>query len=226
MQLHVENRLLMTISQIKNTYINHLQKIVSLWENLLKDQELPNKKYYELYERSKNILNQLCPDNQIFLEKVEAVSRDNIERLIGKLRAAQLDLTAGILPLERQLQGKIAIDLMEQAEQLLAEGIPGAHEHIPAAVLAGAVLEQFLRMLCTRQSPPISLNLDNGNFKTLAILVNDLEVVGFYNAVEKKQLKVWIEIRNAAAHGHFKQFTREQVNDMIEGVKRFIEDHK
>ncbi len=216
----------MTVSQIKNTYINHLQRLVSLWENLLKQQELSNKKYYELYERSKNILNQLYPDDQIFLERVEAVSRDNIDRLIGKLRAAQLDLTDGILHLEHQLQGKIAIDLMEQAEQLLAEGTPGAHEHIPAAVLAGAVLEQFLRILCTRQSPPIPLNLDNGNFKMLAALVNDLEAVGFYNTIEKKQLKVWVEIRNAAAHGQFAQFTREQVNDMIEGVKGFIENHR
>jgi hypothetical protein len=216
----------MTTSQIKDTYINHLQKLVSRWENLFKAQDLPNKKYYELYERSKTILMQLCPDDQIFLERVESVSRDNIERLIGKLRAAQLDLTDGILPLEHQIHNKIAIDLMEQAEQLLAEGTAGPHEHIPAAVLAGAVLEHFLRMLCTRQSPPISLNLDNGNLKTLATLVNDLEKVGFYNTVEKKQLKVWVEIRNAAAHGQFGEFTHEQVVKMIEGIKQFVEDHR
>ena len=142
------------------------------------------------------------------------------------MRATQLDLNNGFLYLEHQIQDKMAIDLMQQAEALLTESKPGEFEHIPAAVLAGAVLEHFLRTLCSRQSPPISLNLDNGNLKTLATLVNDLEKIGLYNAVEKKQLKVWVEIRNTAAHGQFDKFTHEQVVKMIEGIKSFIEDHK
>ncbi|GAB4514675.1 MAG: hypothetical protein OHK0046_17110 [Anaerolineae bacterium] len=216
----------MTIAKPQDAYLSHLQKLISLWENLLEAQTLSNKKYYELYERSKTILNQICPDDQIFIDKVESPSSENIERLIGKLRAAQLDLRDGILSLEHQIQAKISIDLMQQAEELLSEGKSGNFEHIPAAVLAGAVLEHFLRILCSRQSPPISLNLDNGNLKTLATLVNDLEKIGRYNSVEKKQLKVWVEIRNAAAHGQFDHFTHEQVKNMIEGIKRFIEDHK
>jgi hypothetical protein len=216
----------MTISKAKDTYLSHLQKLTSRWENLLKNQPFLNQTYYELYERSKTILNQICPDDQIFITKVESPSSENIERLIGKLRAAQLDLNDGILSLEHQIQGKIAIDMMRQAEELLTEGKTENLGHIPAAVLAGAVLEHFLRSLCSRQSPPIRLNLDNGNFKMLATMVNDLEKLGLYNAVEKKQLKVWVEIRNAAAHGQFGAFTSEQVLEMIEGVKRFIEAHK
>lgn len=216
----------MSISKPKDTYLSHLQKLISLWENLLEAEALSNKKYYELFERSKTILKQICPADQIFTDKMESPSRENIERLIGKLRAAQLDLQDGILSLEHQIQGKISIDLIQQAEELLSESKPDNLEHIPAAVLAGAVLEHFLRTLCSRQSPPISLNLDNGNLKTLATLVNDFEKIGLYNGVEKKQLKVWVEIRNSAAHGHFDEFTREQVVKMIEGVKCFIEDHK
>lgn len=216
----------MTIAKPQDAYLSHLQKLISLWENLLEAQTLSNKKYYELYERSKTILNQICPDDQIFIDKVESPSIENIERLIGKLRAAQLDLKDGILSLEYQIQGKMAIDLMQQAEELLNEGQTSTHEHIPAAVLAGAVLEHFLRTLCSRQVPPIASKLDNGNLKTLATLVNDLEKIGLYNSVEKKQLKVWVEIRNDVAHGHFDEFTHEQVVKMIEGIKRFIEDHR
>lgn len=216
----------MTIAKPQDAYLSHLQKLISLWENLLESQTLSNKKYYELYERSKTILNQICPDDQIFIDKVESPSSENIERLIGKLRAAQLDLKDGLLSLEHQIQAKISIDLMQQAEELLSEGKSGNLDHVPGAVLAGAVLEHFLRTLCIRQSPPISLNLDNGNLKTLATLVNNLEKIGLYNAVEKKQLKVWVEIRNAAAHGQFDQFTHEQVKNMIEGIKHFIEVHK
>jgi hypothetical protein len=210
----------------KYKYINHLQKLVDHWENLGKTDPFENKKYYELYERSKTVLNQVCSDAQDFVKTVEPPSQENIARIIGKLRATQLDLSNGFLYLEHQIQDKMAIDLVQQAEELLIEGKLGHFEHIPAAVLAGAVLEHFLRTLCSRQSPPISLNLDNGNLKTLATLVNDLENIGLYNAVEKKQLKVWVEIRNAAAHGQFDQFTHEQVVKMIEGIKSFIEDHK
>jgi hypothetical protein len=220
----------MTISRPKDAYVRHLQALTSRWEVLLNAPiapTAPNTKYYELYELSRNILRQLCADAEDFFNQLEeAPTPRNIERLIGKLRATQLDLSNGFLYFEYQVQDKMAIDLMQQAEGLLTENEPGDFAHIPAAVLAGAVLEHFLRTLCSRQSPPITLNLDNGNLKTLGTLVTDLERIGLYKAIEKKQLKVWVEIRNAAAHGQFNDFTREQVMQMIAGVKRFIEDHK
>lgn len=210
----------------KDTYQSHLQKLIARWQNLLDPQSFTNIKYYELYERSKTILNQICPDDQAFIDRLDSPSSENIERIIGKLRAAQLDLNDGILSLEQQIQAQISIDLMKQAEALLGEDESANLNHVPSAVLAGAVLEHFLRTLCNRQSPAISLNLDNGNFKTLATLVNDLEKAELYNSVEKKQLKVWVEIRNFAAHGQFDQFNYDQVVKMIEGIKSFIDDHK
>ncbi len=216
----------MTIAKPKDKQISHLQKLISRWENLLEVQPLSNTKYYELYERSKTALKPLYPDDYVFWDKVESPSPENSERLIGKLRAVHLDLNDGILSFEYQIQSQMAIDLMQQAEELLVEGKPSAYEHIPAAVLAGAVLENFLRTLCGRQSPPIPIALDNGNLKTLATLVNDLEKIELYNDIEKHQLKVWVKVRNAAAHGQFDQFNYEQVKNMIEGIKIFIEKHQ
>jgi hypothetical protein len=126
------------------------------------------------------------------------------------------------------IEDEVTVDLMQQAEALLNENKAqpqNAYSHLPAAVLAGAVLEHFLRTLCQRQSPPIPLNLENGNLKTLATLVNDLEKANLYNSVEKKQLKTWVDVRNHAAHGHFDKFEARQVAEMIEGIKAFIQRH-
>lgn len=213
----------MTIPQANDKYLKQLQKLIALWENLSKAESVESKKYYELYERSKTILDQLCPDSQAFLDKVNIPSRENIDCLIGKLRATLLDLQDGFLHF--QIQNQVTVDLMQQVEELLTEGKTSIYGHIPAAVLAGVVLETFLRTLCTRQSPPISLTLENGNLKTLATLVNDLEKADFYNPAESKQIKVWVHIRNAAAHGQFEDFDLKQVEDMIKWIREFIEKH-
>lgn len=217
----------MAIPQANDKYLKQLQKLIALWENLSKAEPVESKKYYELYERSKTILDQLCPDSQAFLDKVNIPSRENIGRLIGKLRATLLDLQDGFLHFQilDQIQNELTVDLMQQAEELLTEGGTSTYGHIPAAVLAGVVLETFLRALCTRQLPPISLTLENGNLKTLATLVNDLEKAEFYNPAESKQIKVWVHIRNAAAHGQFKDFDLKQVEDMIKWIREFIEKH-
>lgn len=217
----------MGVSQIKNKYVPHLQKLVAHWENLV-NKPIENIKYYELYARSENILRQICPDEQDFIKMVTVPSRENMERIIGKLRAVHLDLNDGMLFLENKLQGQLAVDLMQQAESLLNERGSDDHSHsyIPAAVLTGAVLEHFLRTLCARQVPPIPLKLENGNYKMLATLVDDLEKANVYNAVEKQQLKVWVKIRNDAAHAQLDEFTPQQVIEMIKDVKEFIETHQ
>ena len=47
-----------------------------------------------------------------------------------------------------KVEAEVAADYMGQAESLLKEGQPGKFDHVPAAVLAGAVLEKALKTLC------------------------------------------------------------------------------
>ena len=104
----------MTISKSKDTFLSHLQRLTSRWENLLDAPSFPNTKYYEMYEQSKNIIGQLCADAEDFFNQLEeSPTKSNIERLIGKLRATQLDLNNGFLYLEHQIQDKMTIDLMQ-----------------------------------------------------------------------------------------------------------------
>ena len=108
-------------------------------------------------------------------------------------------------------------DYMERAKQLLAD-----HDHVSAAVLSGAVLENALRCLCQRQDPPIETEKKKGDHKTLEPLINELTGKGVFSTTEAKQLKVWADIRNHAAHGRFHQFDRAQVEKMIQDIHDFL----
>ena len=53
-------------------------------------------------------------------------------------------------------------------------------------------------------------------------LIDDLKEAGVFNEIYAKQLRAWADIRNAAAHGQFEEFTKEQVALMIEGINQFL----
>ncbi len=122
--------------------------------------------------------------------------------------------------IEQQIVANVSADYMEQAEDLLREKY-----HIPAAVLCGAVLEDALRRLCQKQTPPIDIVKSNGDKKTLEPLIQDLQRAKVYNKLAADQLRAWAKIRNYAAHGEFCEFTREQVDLMLPGVKQFLAVH-
>lgn len=112
-------------------------------------------------------------------------------------------------------------DFMEQAEQLLAGKRPD-HPHVPAAMVAGAMLERGLRHLCQRQTPPIETIKSNGEYKTLDPLINQLTGRGTLSKSQNKQLKVWADIRNHADHGWFEKVDRGQVEKMIPDIRDFL----
>lgn len=156
------------------------------------------------------------------------VPRDAHERLntrISRLKGLKDDLQKGFLgDLELEIvEAAIAADYMGQAEQLLAEGQSGQYDHVPAAVLAGAVLEKSLRTLCDKQSPSIStVNNNNGKPLTLTPLIDVLKKNNVFNELTAKQLRAWADIRNSAAHGQFDEFNRSQVDLMIQGINNFL----
>ncbi len=121
-----------------------------------------------------------------------------------------------------QVEAEIAADYMGQAEQLLAEGQSGKYDHVPAAVLSGAVLEKALRTLCGKQVPPIATVNSKGEPLTLNPLIEALKKAGVFNELKAKQLRAWADIRNKAAHGEFDQFSRHDVEAMIRGIEDFL----
>jgi hypothetical protein len=50
----------------------------------------------------------------------------------------------------------------------------------------------------------------------------DLANAGTYNKLRQKQVTSWLAIRNAAAHGQYQDYTREDVGTLIAAVEQFI----
>jgi hypothetical protein len=148
------------------------------------------------------------------------------QKLLGILRGLKNDYESGLFEnLAELIETNVAADYLGQAEQLLTEGQPGKYDHVPAAVLTGAILEDALRRLCDRQSPPIPTSKPNGDPKTLDPLISDLAKANVFNKIKADQLRSWAKIRNAAAHGEFGDFDRKDVEQMLVGVRNFLADY-
>jgi hypothetical protein len=119
----------------------------------------------------------------------------------------------------------VASDLLGQATALLGEGRSGIYDHVPAAVLLGAVLEQALRTLCGRQTPAIAVTKPNGDKLMLNTLIEELKKAQVYQETKAAQLRGWASIRNAAAHGEFTKVTKADVEGMQHGVMSFLGDY-
>lgn len=150
----------------------------------------------------------------------------HVRTLVGILTALQYDYVNGYnMDLEEVILANVSSDFMSQAEALLGEGIAGENDHVPAAVLCGAVLENRLRSHCEKLDPPIETIKPNGESKTLGALIGELDQIKAFDKQTRKLLRAWADIRNAAAHGRFDEFTREQVELMLLGVNGFLANH-
>lgn len=192
---------------------------------------LDAEKFIEWRTKAATLLALVVPKGHVHRQTVEELpklqdSQENLQEAVSLLRGVKDDFEQGFLDdLATAIEAEIASNYMGQAEHLLAEGQRGKFDHVPAAVLAGAVLENSLRTICGQQQPPITLKNSNGGFKTLSPLVDDLKKAGVFNEAKAKQLRAWADIRNLAAHGEFTQFTRDDVEAMISGINNFLADH-
>ena len=72
---------------------------------------------------------------------------------------------------------------------------------------------------------PIALDNAKGEPKTLNPLIDDLKKANVFNELKAKQLRAWADVRNAAAHGEFAKFNRQDVEQMLVGVQNFLADY-
>ena len=147
-----------------------------------------------------------------FLKKCTGNGQSYVDEGNGILKSAEDDIKSGFLKrIESMVSAEIFTDFMEMAEYLHAEGY-----HIPAASLAGAVLEDSLKKIC------VAHELEVKRSDRLATLNEKLHTSHVYNKIVWKNIDTWREIRNAADHGSFEEFTPEQVNAMVSGISDFM----
>ncbi len=125
--------------------------------------------------------------------------------------AAKDDYEKGYLNSFRNLvQAEVFDNELEQAAELL-----NSNYKLPAAVVAGVVLETTLRQMCTDKGiVPGKLNKMN----------DDLTKAGAYSSLVHKRITALAAIRNSAAHGKPDEFSEKSVAEMISQVRDFVED--
>ena len=190
--------------------------------------------FQEIVVKVRSLTNTLLGDSDRGREVADAIQNririsrtpSDLEFYIGTLRGLKDDYENGFLDnLEEMIVANISSDYMAQVEEILTEGESDTYDHIFAAVICGAVLEDALRRLCQRQTPPISTRRQNDKPKRLDAMIPELQNAKVYNALKADQLRSWAKVRNHAAHGEFSQFKRSDVEHMVKGVRNFLADY-
>lgn len=139
----------------------------------------------------------------------------NVSQAYGVLLAAKDDFQSeSLFSLKKLVEADLFDEFLEQAEHLVAAGY-----FQPAAVVAGAVLEDGLRKLCLTAgiSLPDQPKLDWMN--------SELVKKGVYNKLMQKRITSIADLRNSAAHGKWSEFEKSDVEVMIRDIRDFMARH-
>jgi hypothetical protein len=152
------------------------------------------------------------PHYRLFSERVLGRMLSDTKEGIGILRAAKDDIDGGWLTeLSELVAGEVFTGFLDMAGHLLDNGYKD-----PAASLTGAVLEDSMRRIASKNSIALDPkeNLAAQNVK--------LRQGKVYNMVVWRRVEMWREIRNSADHGRFDEYTKADARQMLDGVRDFL----
>lgn len=138
------------------------------------------------------------------------------------LAALREDVSSGRLhQFEEMVHADVYGDLLRQAEGLHADG--GFHR--AATVLAGAALEEHVRLLALKHH--IETTMTDGSPKKASVMNADLKKSGIYTETQRAIVEGWQKLRNDAAHGKpgFEPPDTQHVASiapMVAGIRGFI----
>ena len=137
----------------------------------------------------------------------------------GILSSIKIEIEEGWLNSLRGLvSAEIFVDFIEMAEHLISENYKDA-----AAVMTGSVLEEHLRQLCVKNGISSTETKNSKLVHKKADTLNaELTKAGIYNMLDQKNVTAWLDLRNKAAHGKYSEYTKEQVELMINAVMDFM----
>jgi len=185
-------------------------------------QEIDSARFYEWQVKWSTLLGQIVPPTHPKAADIKQMSDytpSALGDMLAVLRGIRDDYVNGFLDdLPLLVHAEIAGDYLAQAETLLSEGY-----HVPAAVLAGAVLEDALRKLCEEKGIPITK--PSGERKGINAMNDDLAKASVYNKAKAHEIRAWADIRNDCAHGDGDKVKPEDVDRMIKGVRAFVADY-
>jgi hypothetical protein len=183
----------------------------------------PSGYYLRFRTTAMNIVRRACGEDSDHYRELRRLAETNesanngyyLTHCLGIVEAARHDLEGGLLfDLRSLITAEVLSDFIAQAEELVGSGY-----HVPAASIAGAVLEDTLRKLCDKHGipQPDTTKLDRLNA--------DLARANVYDKLVQKRITAVADIRNNADHGHFDKFKKEDVEDMVKWIRRFAADY-
>jgi len=153
------------------------------------------------------------------LKRMDIHDLDRMAMGVGIVSALQMDLKSGyLLTVKELIHGEVFADFLEMADYLCKEGYKDA-----AAVISGGTLESHLRQLCIKNGIETETSTQRGIEPKRADLLNsDLAKNSVYSKLDQKNITAWLDFRNKAAHARYSEYTKEQVELFISGIRDFI----
>ena len=179
--------------------------------------------YFRFRTQALNLIRRACGENSDYYKQLIQLasgkgSANNSYYFIhcyGIVEAAHRDIEAGLLFEIRSLvAAEVLEDFLTQAEVLQKNGY-----YIPAASLAGAILEDTLRKLSEKNGILVT------NKTKIDSLNSELARNNVYDKLVQKRITALADIRNNADHGHFDKFSKDDVEDMLKWINRFTSDY-
>jgi hypothetical protein len=128
-----------------------------------------------------------------------------------------------LISIEQRIHADVFKDFIEIADRFLEES---EKLKLPAAVMLGSVLESHIRKLCEKNGIKLTITKgENEKFRHLHDMNVDLMRKGIYNSLLQGQIDIWYKIRSEAAHGNDTAYTKQQVVEMLSGIRRFINEY-
>jgi hypothetical protein len=204
-------------SQKAETVIKELDTIINYYDNLRKQSkygdlsDLGDSLHTEAKVRLTACLDRLAPPNSPYRDELGGITVD----VLGALKALREDYSSGYISnIETLIQGDLISDFLEMSEYFLENNYKD-----PAAVIAGAVLEENLRLMCAKKG--IETIQKEKSIKS-DLMNAELAKAQAINKLDQKSITAWLDLRNKAAHGKFSEYTQEQVKLMVQGIRDFI----
>ncbi len=171
--------------------------------------------YYEVRVSAMNLIARTAGHDSIYYRELLAMSEPGkiyVPVLTAVLTAAMTDFREGFMADTKLLvSAEVLADFLVQAEVLLDHGYKDA-----AAVIVRAVLEDGLRRVCLSKGLAVK---DRAGVDELAQALAKQNTI---TAVQKKEIDAKREVGNAAAHGRFGEFTKQDVLALHEFVQRLL----
>ena len=189
---------------------------------------LPDNEIVRLTTRSRASIERISGKNSAYYRQAEEIIKTGgyqgyvCTQIIGVVDSLKIDVESDFLKSHEELiHGELFSDFIDMARHLSSEGYKD-----PAAVIAGSTLESHIKNLCIKFSINTTFEKDGKDInKKVDKLNSELVKDGAYSKLDQKNITAWLDLRNKAAHGHYNEYSNEQVNLLIDSISNFIARH-